>query len=221
MSTSAKRKNNSLLAMLIAGIIIVAMVAVFIGVRHSRLAMPAKTQASRIDGSVLPMPKTIKPFHLSLTSGKPFDNASLKGHWSMVFFGYTNCAVVCPTTMAELTKMYAQLQKALPANQLPQVILVTVDPERDSLSRLNAYVKAFNPAFVGARGDLAHLKELSQQLNIVFKKIVLDENDSKHYKVTHSAEVLLINPEGDLTAFLAYPHAAKQMVHDYETIIQS
>lgn len=220
-SSKMKKQNRMLVFVLLAAMVAIAAIGIFFkeqGQGHRQYALTAK---QKIDGSVLPKPRDIQAFQLQGTNGKPFTQANLQGHWSLLFFGYTNCPMVCPTTMTELTKMYHQLQKDLPAKALPQVVLVSVDPERDSMSRLKEYVGSFDGHFMGARGDLSAVKKLTNQLSVVFKKVVFDESDPGHYAVTHSAEVMLVNPEGQLVAFMSYPHKALQMVKDYELITRS
>src|SRR6185295_2377169 len=94
--------------------------------KHERAAI-------KIEGVVLPEAKPVAAFHFQDQLGQPFSNQNLKDHWSLLFFGFTNCGFVCPTTLTELNKMIKVLQQEIPDNQIPQVILVTVDPERDTV----------------------------------------------------------------------------------------
>src|SRR6185295_10610750 len=96
----------------------------------------------------------------------PFSNQNLKDHWSLLFFGFTNCGFVCPTTLTELNKMIKVLQQEIPDNQIPQVILVTVDPERDTVKRLREYVAAFNADFKAIRADLEATEQFENALHI-------------------------------------------------------
>src|SRR5690606_19725195 len=98
-------------------------------------------------------------------------------------------------------------------------VLVTVDPERDTVARMNEYVTAFNPNFVGVRGDQAKIDQFTQQLHITAMKMQADGEGANHYMINHSAEILLINPEGKIQAYFSYPHEAKQMSSDYKAIL--
>jgi protein SCO1/2 len=168
------------------------------------------------EGVYLPQPRTdIMDFKLTDNHGKPFTRDNLKGHWTMMFFGFTNCGLVCPTTLAALRDMYKTLQKTLPADQLPQVVMVSVDPERDTVKRMNDYVTSFDPHFIGARADIDETVQLEKNLHIAAAKI----ESNGHYTINHSAEILLFNPLGQLQAFLTYPHHAPQMVKDYQDIL--
>jgi len=160
-------------------------------------------------------------FHLTDFNGKAFTNENLKGHWTMMFFGFTNCAMVCPTTMSALSGMYKQLQKELPQNQLPQVVMVSVDPDRDTQERMKDYVTSFNSQFKGVRADIAETVALEKQLHIVAAKIEVDGQGNNQYTVNHSAEILLFNPKGQVQAYLSYPHQAEQMAKDYSLIVKT
>lgn len=118
--------------------------------------------------------------------------------------------------MAELNKMYINLKKDdLPKALLPQVVMVSVDPKRDSVARLHGYVTEFNPSFIGARGSMAHLLTLSKQMHVVFSKIQSNDGNKNHYTITHSAEITLIDPKGQVRASFSYPHKAHEMTDDY------
>ncbi len=181
------------------------------------LACPAMA-AELENATVYQQPRAIAPFTLQTTDGQQFTKQDLQGHWSLLFFGFTNCAMICPTTMTELNKMYQQLQQAK-VKDLPQVVFISVDPERDSLKRIHGYVKAFNPAFMGATGSEAELTKLSRQLGVMYMK-VRDRKDPKHYAIDHSAFVVLVNPQGQAYGLMTTPHKADTLAHNYRQITQ-
>jgi protein SCO1/2 len=174
---------------------------------------------SPIDGIMVPQPTEMADFKLINTAGKSFTRNDLKGKWTFLFFGFTNCATVCPTTLSSLNKMYAQLEKELPKDQLPQIVLVSVDPERDTLDRMNEYLHSFNPHFIGARAELPVIEVFEKQLHVIAVKMQADGQGPNHYSVNHTAEILLINPQAQVQAYLSYPHNAEQMVKDYKFIL--
>lgn len=173
----------------------------------------------QIDGTYLSASTPINDFKLTDNHGNPFTHENLIGHWTMLFFGFTNCGMVCPTTMASLSTMYKTLQAELPDQKLPQIVFISVDPDRDSVSRVNEYVTAFNPHFMGARGEITDTVALEKQLHIVAAKIQVDGMGKDNYTINHSAEILLVNPQGKLQAYFSFPHAPDQMVKDYKLII--
>src|SRR6185312_15826291 len=109
----------------------------------------------KISGTYIKTPIETGEFHFIDNHGLPFSKKNLKGHWSMIFFGFTHCEVVCPTMMAELNKMYKKLQHDLPENLLPLIVFISVDPERDTIKQLNKFVNSFNPHFMGVNADIA------------------------------------------------------------------
>jgi protein SCO1/2 len=138
----------------------------------------------------------------------------------MMFFGFTNCGMVCPTTMASLNSMYRTLQQQIPDKQLPSVVMVSVDPERDTQERMNDYVTTFNKNFIGARAELPEITQLEKELHLVAVKMQAGTGKNQ-YTINHSAEIMVFNPEGKLQAFMSYPHDAEQMVVDYKNMLRT
>lgn len=175
----------------------------------------------KIKGVFLAESKVIQDFQLMDHKGRQFSKENLMGHWTLMFFGFTNCGYVCPTTMTELNQMYKKLKIELPDTKLPQIVLVTVDPERDSMNRMNDYVNAFNTNFIGARAELKETEALEKQLHISAIKMQAEGQAKDQYMVNHSAEILLFNPNGKLQAYLSFPPKADQLVKDYKTILST
>lgn len=186
--------------------------------RKSNKATPLPPNIVK-NGTLLSTPRVITPFHLVDNHGKSFTKASLKGRWTLMFFGFTNCGYVCPTTMAELSKMYQSLASQVPEREMPQVVLVSVDPKRDSVSRLNEYVTSFHKDFKGARGDAKDIENLTKQMSVVYIKLN-SPKDKDHYTINHSGAIMLMDPNGNLSAFFSTPHKAKEMVIDYKSIMK-
>lgn len=169
-------------------------------------------------GTAFPIPREIKPFELkNAPDGSPFNNQQLKGHWSMLFFGFTNCAMLCPTTLSSLNQFYNDLSVDNLSDK-PQIIFISIDPERDNLQRLNQYVTSFNKQFKGATGSENQLDNLTKQLNILFSKVNL--NNDEDYQIDHSGTVLVFNPDGNLAALFSPPIDAKALAADYKNLIK-
>ena len=156
--------------------------------------------------------REIKPFQLTDHLGATFNNESLTGQWSWVFFGYTSCPDVCPTTLQEMNFIYDDL-KAIASNN--QVLLVSVDPKRDSQEKLASYIGYFNPAFKALHGDHGALFPFARNLGLMYaitepeltpeQKLNSDAQDNhgasvSNYLVDHSASLILINPAGKVEA---------------------
>lgn len=217
MSRTASSKNTKLILVILIVIALVVSIEMYFGfLQRHEVANNVK-----IDGVFLAQTREINDFKLMASDGNSFTKENLKGHWTMMFFGFTNCGMVCPTTMAALGDMYKQLEKDLPLNQMPQIVMVSVDPDRDSVKRMKDYVSSFNSHFIGARAEIAETVALEKQLHIAAAKMQVDGQGKNQYTINHSAEILLFNPKGQLQAYLSYPHQADQMAKDYKLIIKT
>jgi len=153
---------------------------------------------------------------LALTdhAGKPRTLEDFKGKVVVIFFGYTQCPDVCPTTLAEMAKVV----KELGANgERVQVLFVTVDPERDTPQLLRQYVTAFNPAFLGLHGDAAATTRATKEFKIFVQK---QPTKSGGYSVDHSAGTFIVDPQGRLRLFGQHGVAAPALVADIRTLLK-
>lgn len=182
--------------------------------------LPSKSKSTPTSpvfhGALLEKPRDIQPFSLIGIDNKPVTNQSIQGQWTMMFYGFTHCGGVCPTTMAMLAKMYARLETQYVA-PLPRVMMITLDPERDSLNRLSDYVTAFHPAFYGARGEESAIEAMTQELGIVYQKVAAPQSSGDD--IQHSGAILLFNPKGQLAAFFTPPITAKHLAADFKMLI--
>ncbi len=206
--------------LLVTIVFLLALVSLSAGLFVSQHVHVKKTiDASQLHGTLLNEARSIKPFSLTGTDDTPFNNASLKGSWTILFFGFTSCGYMCPTTMAELGKMYRLLEEKGVTN-LPHVVMISVDPERDNLDKLAHYVKAFDPHFYGARGPEDVIQTMTQELGIAYLKVVNKHSDDKtQYDIDHTGSLMLFNPKGELFAFFTTPHNAELLAKDYMVLI--
>jgi protein SCO1/2 len=137
------------------------------------------------------------PFTLTGADGKPFSSTRLAGKPYAIFFGFTHCPDVCPTTLARLTK----LRHELGAGDRPfEILFVTVDPERDGPAEVGKYAELFNSPIVGLTGSPAEIEKVKRQFGIFSKKV---PDGSGGYSVDHSATVLLFDRNGQFAATIA------------------
>lgn len=204
------RKNHRMAITIIGLLAFVALVAGLFIAQH----VQHRPDAREFHGTLLDKPREVQSFALTGIDEKKFDNASLKGQWTMLFFGFTNCGSICPTTMAELGKMYRVLEKKH-VKHLPNVVMISVDPERDTLEKLQHYVKAFDPHFYGARGDDDAINAMTKEMGVAYAKIALMGADQENYDIEHTGTVMLFNPKGKLSAFFTMPHYASLLAKDY------
>ncbi|KTC82335.1 SCO1/SenC family transporter protein [Legionella cherrii] len=178
-----------------------------------------KIDVTTFHGTYLENPRPVNRFQLTGIDEKSFDNKSLKGKWTLMFFGFTNCGYVCPTTMAELTKMYHILEDKGVKN-LPRIVMISIDPERDSPEKLRGYVTSFHPNFYGARGDEESIKSMTREMGIAYAKVVeKGVDDATNYDIQHSGALMLFNPQGELNAFFTTPHHADLLAKDYLLLV--
>jgi len=157
-------------------------------------------------------PRNFGEINLIDHNGQVFDRQRFLGKWSLVFFGFTYCPDVCPTTMSFLNEFVAQLPEAEAADT--QVVLVSVDPARDSVEKLAAYVPYFNPEFLGVTGEFLDIHRFATALNTPFRKV---PGQDENYQVDHSANVVLINPRGDYHGFFKAPLDLAKMKVTYRS----
>jgi protein SCO1/2 len=157
-------------------------------------------------------------FTLVGDDGLPFPSSRLRGRWSLVYFGFTACADACPAAMTELKSIKSSLAD-LPATDAPQVLFITVDPERDDPARLKAYVGAFDPAFRGLTGDAATLESVNRAFFVAVNRG--KAGDDGTYAVDHSSALYLIDPQGRLVALFPAPHRTAAIGADYRAIVKA
>ena len=163
-------------------------------------------------GSVLKTPRTIAVPKVFKDDGSVFTNADIQGHWTLVFFGYTHCPDICPTTLSVL----AQTKKQAPEN-FPQVIFISVDPERDTVDMMGEYVQYFDPSFKGVTGEEKLIEALTLQLGSVYMQMPGSEDD-ENYLMDHSSAILALNPQGKLVAYINPPHTPENILKALEAI---
>ncbi|MCE4060841.1 cytochrome c oxidase assembly protein [Pandoraea anapnoica] len=157
-----------------------------------------------------------KDFSLQDPQGKTRTLADYKGKAVVMFFGYTHCPDVCPTTMAELNQVMQKL--GADDAQRVQVLFVTVDPQRDSAELMGQYVPAFNPAFVGLRpADDAALKEVTKSFRVVVNKV--EGSTPNNYTIDHTAGIYVFDPNGQLRLFMRPDEPVDAMAKDLKTLL--
>jgi len=190
-----------------------AVLAGAVAARHwllTQAALPPTAVAT-----LYPAPRPLPPFELTAQDGSRFDGARLRGHWSLLLFGFTSCADACPTTLLELAAARRSLAD-LPAALAPQVVLVSVDPARDTPARLADYLRHFDAGFIGLTGAPATLAGLAARLGVAVQRGAVVEGS---YTVDHGATVFLVDPQAAVTAIFPLPHRARAIAADYRAII--
>lgn len=174
-------------------------------------AEPPQTERATVFNTSRPVP----PLELLDQDGRPLAPRFFDGHWTLVFFGFTQCPDICPTTLATLAGTVGQLGD-LPAAQRPRVLLISVDPERDLPERLAPYVRFFHPEFLGATGTLEATAAAAAAFNVPYAKVPLPDGG---YTLDHGSGVFLVGPRGETVAYLSGPHDAAVIARDYRAIV--
>lgn len=176
----------------------------------------ARKNFSPVQGSILSPPRKIAVPALIKDNGQVFTVDDLTGQWHLLFFGYTHCPDVCPTTMGVVA---AAKKIAKENNQtFPGVIFISVDPERDKVEMIGEYVQYFDKDFIAVTGDKDLIKALTLQMSVVYMKMPAEDTAESGYLVDHSSALLLLNPEAKLVAFLNPPHVPATLLKDINTV---
>jgi len=187
--------------------------------------------------------KGLTEFKLTGANGAAFGLNDLKGKWSFIFFGYTQCPDVCPLTMGILGQTFKILEKNPAAFQEMQGVFISVDPKRDTPESLKEYVSYFNNRFIGVTGDKEQLDALSRQMSVLYainpkepekagegkehkkegaagelKKPEGGSSGKEEYTVTHSSTVFLIDPQGRLYGRFPPPQVPQEIAQAFVKI---
>jgi protein SCO1/2 len=176
----------------------------------SRVDLPQTERAT-----ILPEPRPVPALALRNQDGQPLGAGFFEGRWTIVFFGFTSCPDICPTTLATLKQVTHELGD-LPAGERPRVLLISVDPERDDPQRLSAYVKFFDPSFLGATGDARGVADAAAAFGVPYSKVSLPDGG---YTMDHGSGVFIVGPSGGIVAYSSAPHEAGTLARDYRKVV--
>jgi len=154
-------------------------------------------------------------FALTDHTGKPRALADFRGRVVVMFFGFTHCPDVCPTTLAELA---AAVKKLGTDADKVQVLLVTVDPERDTPQILSQYVTAFDPRFLALRGTAEETARVAKEFKIIYQKVAGARPDS--YTMDHSAGTYIFDTQGRLRLYVSYGQGPEVFAHDIALLLK-
>ncbi len=157
-----------------------------------------------------------KNFRLTDFNGKIRTLSDFRGKVVVLFFGYTHCPDVCPTTLSDLA---IALKKMGNDAQRVQVLFVTVDPERDTPQILKQYVPSFNPGFLGLYGSLEDTRRTADEFHVFYQKVQI-EDDMKNYAMDHTAGCFVFDPRGHLSTYMQYGENPGEMMQDMEKLLR-
>ena len=171
-------------------------------------------QLREVGSIMLPTPRALAEVQLQSTASGAFTESDLEGPWSFLFFGFTNCPDICPTTLSDMGKAVVAMSPEEQADF--RGVLVTVDPERDTLDLLEAYATAFNENFIGLTGSREQIARFASQVNAAFQK--LPGRPGEPYQMDHTGNIVIINPRGHYHGFIKLPHSRETILNTFRTL---
>ncbi|MEE4746884.1 SCO family protein [Pseudomonas alliivorans] len=199
--------------------ILVAVVALIMGLTINRVlsGKGPGDQTALIDAGVilLPQSRSLPSLSMSDQNGAPVAVDELKGKWTLVFFGYTYCPDICPTTLAQLRDIRTKLPQEAVDNM--RVVLVSVDPDRDTPQQLKQYLGYFDPRYIGLTAPVADVQKLASALSIPF---IPADTSKPGYTVDHSGNLALIGPDGRQRGFIRSPLNAQKLMAQLPVLLE-
>ncbi len=151
-------------------------------------------------------PRSLPSVELQSSTGDTWSEQNLVGQWDLLFFGYTFCPDICPTTMADLRTVAEALPPAV--RERLSVTMVSVDPERDTPQQLSEYLAYFKAGFKGVTGEPTQLATLAQALSVAY---IPPDTSEENYLVDHSGQVVMVNPDGQYVGFIRPPFKTDEL----------
>lgn len=197
-----------MLRVLIVGLVLLVAIVVW-RPRPEQIAPPASA-------TVLPGTLGLPAVELVDQAGRPFALEQLTGNFALLFFGFTNCPDVCPLTLKVLADARASITAQAPGS-VPNVVFVSVDPQRDTPEKITAYLKSFDPEFIGVTAPDEDLQPLLKTLGVTVEK---HNHGGENYNVVHNSTIYVLGPDGQWIAVSSGPHNPATLASDFLKIRQ-
>lgn len=170
---------------------------------------------SQFKGTMMPTPIPAPDFALTNGEGETVNLSDYQDEIVLLYFGYTFCPDICPTTLSELSKAQRELDDG---GEKIQVVMVTVDPERDTPQKLAQYVDHFHPDFVGLSGTKEEIDAAGEGFGIYYQKN--EGSEATGYLVDHTARVFVVDPQGNYQLSFSYGTPVEDIVHDLRLLMR-
>ena len=193
-------------------IILASLCIVAVGLGAWLSTLQKKPEKLEITGFAFPEPAALTGVTLTSHEGQPVTEESFKDKWTFVYVGYTFCPDACPMAMTVLNQLYGALESQK-VKEPVNMMLVSVDPERDTTEKLNSYVKHFNPTFSAATGTPDNIQSFAKQVSSVY--VIPEDRSDPNYIVDHSSSIILINPAAGVHAIFTPPQMAADLADDF------
>lgn len=213
------KRKRALTAFAVFDILLLAVIVGIFLVRNS--TGPTSDELSEMGVAILPDQPALSDFQLTDHNGNSFSKQDLAGKWNLLFFGFTSCPDVCPLTMNALKLFYNDLENTDYADDT-RVIMVSVDPQRDTVEAMANYVQRYHQEFVGLTGEHEVITTLAKELYIAFSKVPEHDgnHDTENYQVQHSGYIAIVNPEGGYFSVMREPHSRESLTRAYFAVRQ-
>jgi protein SCO1 len=167
-------------------------------------------------GFVFPVAREIKSFELISADNTKFTQKNFLNHWTLLFFGFTHCTSICPTTLDIMGRSFKKLHSIYPNLQ---VVLISLDPQRDTPYELAKYTRSFNQEFIGVTGKIQEIRKLQSQLGIFSGR---DESISAtNYQIQHTGSIMLIDPTGKWAGVFKFGMNPDQFAKNVDESVKS
>lgn len=194
--------------------IFLAIAAIGAGIFFARYN--SSVDSVELSGFAFPSPKQLTDVALIDQDAIEFTTDKFRDHWTFIYLGYTFCPDACPMTLVIMDQLYELLAEADDLEDNISMMLISVDPERDTPDRLKSYVSHFNESFIGATGTDENLKNFASQVSAVYS--VPDDRTDPNYLVDHSSTIILINPDAEVHAVFTPPQEADKLATDFKLL---
>ena len=193
-------------------------IALIAGISAALIWRNAAAPVELATGTYIHPSRTLPDFSLIDHHGQTFGLAQVRGHWSMMFFGYTNSPDFCPTTLTTLAALEKRLRTdAAPVR--PRVIFMSVDAKRDTPEQLAKYVPYFDPEFIGlTAASQSDVEAVAAKLGV---GVIITPKADGTYSVDHSGAIFVLNPQGRLAAVLTGPFSVDALESDFRRIVEA
>ncbi len=199
---------------LLFSLVLLAGIAILFAARHSSAPDWASARPE-VKAILWPGAREVADFSLLDQRGQTFTKDDLKGHWSLLYFGYLQCPDICPTTLQSLGKLRKLMAEAGQAADIPQMVFVSVDPENDTPERIGGYLAFFDKELTGLSGDPDQLERLANSLGIIYAEHI-EPNGVR--SMEHTTSVIVVDPQGRGVAALAGSHQPRLLLNQLDAL---
>jgi len=230
---ASEQKNKTAKTSLITQLVFVLLFVIIVATIANQIKLSMDANKVIISQAYIELPdrKSLPIVSLEQAGKGKISTEMLKGKWHMLLFGYTFCPDVCPVELTVLHQMMAILRTQISSEQLPQIVFISIDPERDSPEIIADYVKYFDPDFIGLTGNKKELQILTMPLGITWMKqknalknnnnIPVNKNKTnENYLISHTTTIILVNPKMKVAGLFPAPHSAQEMAKIYRQVIE-